>query len=144
MSMVMDFLKSYKAILMQIEIIENELEELEAQAESIAPISDGMPKEKVKTDKTGDLAALIADTRIQLDDKRTELIDKRARILELIQAIPDYRYSTLLYKRYIQFDSWYKISEDMHYGGRYTFQLHSEALDMAESLLPQCSANMNK
>lgn len=140
-SEIKDYLKSYRELKSKIDIVELELEELEEQAESIVPVNDGMPKEAVKSDRTGDLAVKIADMISRLIDMRMELIEKRTAVSDLILAVPDSRYSQLLYKRYILLDTWDKIAKDMHYEHKYILRLHSEALFVADGILSKCSAN---
>lgn len=141
MNIVKDYLKSYRDIKSKVAIIELEIEELEEQAEAIVPVNDGMPKEIFKADRTGDLAVRIADMVSGLSELRLELIDRRKAVSDLILAVPDSRYSQLLYKRYILLDTWDKIAADMHYDHRHVLRLHGEALTMAAGILPQCSAN---
>lgn len=141
MNIVKDYLKSYRDIKSKVAIIELEIEELEEQAEAIVPVNDGMPKEIFKADRTGNLAVRIADMVRGLSELRLELMDRRKAVSDLILAIPDSRYSQLLYKRYILLDTWDKIANDMHYDHRYILRLHGEALLMVAEILPQCSGN---
>lgn len=140
-STVKEYLESYETLTKRIDDIERELEAMRAEAEAIVPMSDGMPKEKIRSDKVGDLAARIADTVSQLNNLRCELIDRRKCIANLIFAISDSRYSQILYRKYILLEGWNKIADDLHYVPRHLYRLHGEALIEAESLLSQCSGN---
>ena len=56
------------------------------------------------------------------------MIDFRLQVTDLINELTDERYITVLYRRYIEFQTWEKIAIEMGYNTRYVQQLNGNAL----------------
>ena len=71
-------------------------------------------------------------SRIDLEDKLKEdierLINLKQEIMEVIRAVPNIEYQTLLEKRYLCFNTWEQISVDMNYSIQHIHRMHSSAL----------------
>ena len=81
-------------------------------------------------DKFGTLYARIDDKEHEITEKIDELVDFKLRVSDEINALPDSRYSAVLHKRHIQFQSWRRIAADLNYNIRYVQQLNGEGLLM--------------
>ena len=85
-------------------------------------------------DKFGTLYARIDDKEHEITEKIDELVDFKLRVSDEINALPDSRYSAVLHKRHIQFQSWGRIAADLNYNIRYVQQLNGEGLMMFEEM----------
>lgn len=85
-------------------------------------------------DKFGMLYARIDDKEHEITEKIDELVDFKLRVSDEINALPDSRYSAVLHKRHIQFQSWRRIAADLNYNIRYVQQLNGEGLLMFEEM----------
>ena len=85
-------------------------------------------------DKFGTLYARIDDKEHEITEKIDELVDFKLRVSDEINALPDSRYSAVLHKRHIQFQSWRRIAADLNYNIRYVQQLNGEGLLMFEEM----------
>lgn len=69
---------------------------------------------------------------IDLEDKLKadieKLINLKQEIMEVIRAVPNIEYQTLLEKRYLCFNTWEQISVDMNYSIQHIHRMHSSAL----------------
>lgn len=79
-------------------------------------------------DKFGTLYGRIDEKERKIADEIDSLVDFRLKVSGEINEIEDERYVELLYKRYIQNESWDAISVDMQYNRKYIIQLHGCAL----------------
>lgn len=88
--------------------------------------------ERVQTsknsDKFGTLYGRIDEKERKIADEIDDLIDFKLKVSGEINEIEDERYVKLLYKRYIQHESWNAISVDMQYSLNYVMRLHGCAL----------------
>ena len=85
-------------------------------------------------DKFGTLYARIDDKEHEITEKIDELVDFKLRVSDEINALPDSRYSAVLHKRHIQFQSWRRIAADLNHNIRYVQQLNGEGLLMFEEM----------
>lgn len=57
-------------------------------------------------------------------------VEEKVEVIEKINAIENENYSTLLYKRYVEFKDFRTISEEMQYSYQYIIEMHSKALKL--------------
>ena len=57
-----------------------------------------------------------------------ELTQKRLEIEEVIEAVPDETLREILKRRYLMYQKWDKIAEEMNRDLRWVYRLHSKAL----------------
>lgn len=79
-------------------------------------------------DKFGTLYGRIDEKERKIADEIDKLIDFKLKVSGEINQLEDGRYVELLYKRYIQHESWDAISVDMQYSLKYIMRLHRCAL----------------
>ena len=84
-------------------------------------------------DKFGTLYGKIDEKERKIADEIDKLIDFRLKVSGEINEIEDERYVELLYKRYIEHESWEAISIDMQYNTKYVMKLHGCALQEFQS-----------
>ena len=107
-----------------------EKENLHAKLYSIGAIQ--YDKDKVQSspnpDRLGVLYGEIDLKEREITKKIDELIDFRLKVTDEINELSDERYITVLYRRYIEFQTWEKIAIEMGYNTRYVQQLNGNAL----------------
>ena len=94
------------------------LESLEAAACPNAQAMDGMPRSQGAGDKTGDLAAEIADVREQTRLMEAEAADEEKKLKGYIRAIPDEYLRTVMSLRLVHGMAWADVASAV--GGRNT------------------------
>lgn len=106
---------------------------LRALVSGRAARTDGMPRGSAGSagstffDWT-DTVVKIDEMECALDKDIDRLIDLKREIAEVIAAVPDMRYRTLLEYRYLCGWSWARIARAMHYGEDWVRHAHGWAL----------------
>lgn len=129
-----------KEYLKQIYIIDQHVKRLQEQRDdlrndlyNLKSASGSMSADKVQSshsdDKVLKLIATINDLEKDIVAEMKVLIHTKTRIIKQISGISDERYKTLLFKRYVLFHKFEKISVDMNYNIKWIYDLHREALD---------------
>lgn len=85
-------------------------------------------------DKFGTLYSRIDEKEREITRRIDELIDFKLKVSDEINALPDSRYSAVLHKRHIQFQSWGRIAGDLNYTVQYVQKLNGEGLLMFEEI----------
>lgn len=106
---------------------------LRALVSGRAARTDGMPRGG--TGSAGSTFFDWTDTVVKIDEMERaldkdidRLIDLKREIAEVIAAVPDMRYRTLLEYRYLCGWSWARIARAMHYGEDWVRHAHGWAL----------------
>ena len=100
---------------------------LRALVSGRAARTDGMPRGGAGVDWTETIIK-IDEMERALDKDIDRLIDLKREIAEVIAAVPDMRYRTLLEYRYLCGWGWAKIARAMHYGEDWVRHAHGWAL----------------
>ncbi|MCD8365821.1 MAG: DUF1492 domain-containing protein [Clostridiales bacterium] len=58
-----------------------------------------------------------------------DLVDLKAEMVQVIKAVENTEFQTILEKRYLCFMSWEQIAVDLGYNVRHLYRLHEEALE---------------
>lgn len=130
-----NYLKQYKRILERLRQMKKELDTIEAQMETTGGIGDGTPRGSDISDKTGRLAATLADLKLQYEWITAESWKIRHDIEQTINQVEEPIQSRLLYDRYIQDMSWREVANDIHMDEVYTRgRLHGSALESVRKI----------
>ena len=120
--------------------MKKEIQFIEAQIESTGGINDGMPRGTDVSDKTGRIAAMLADQKGQYEWTLVESIKKKQEIENTINQVEDPILARLLYDRYIENMSWKETAKDLPASESYTRgDLHKKALAAVTELIVQLS-----
>ena len=131
-----DFLWQYKRACTRIRQAESELEYIEAQIQSISGSGDGMPRGTDISDRTGNIAVLLADQRACVEAVKAEAVRARLNVARVINAVENPLQSQLLYDRYILNMSWAEVADDIHVVEGYAKgRLHGNALESVRRIL---------
>lgn len=122
----------------KIERLEQSREQLRADLYSIKSPSGSMSSTVVSSSVSGDkMEKLIAKADcIERDivKELDRLIKKRDKITRQIEKVPDERYRTILYQRYVQCLKWERIADNLNHDLRYVYRLHGDALQVFDKL----------
>lgn len=102
-------LEQYRSLKREVEILEKELHKITHQS----PYSmnfNGMPRSGKIADKTGELAALVADIEGMLKDRKYWCLHMRKKIERFIDSIEDSETRTIVRLRAIDNLSWQDIA----------------------------------
>ncbi len=132
---IRELLKSHSAINSLIDVKLEHIAELRSLAAkvTVSPFSESHAK-GTYTDRVGRTTARIVDLENEINQEIDKLVDLKIKIRDLISALPDGLYRTILERHYILNESWEKISEKVGYSRRHISRLHDKAIDELEEL----------
>lgn len=105
-------------------------------AVSASSVLTGMPHSPNKaTSKMADAVEKIIDLQAEINHDIDNLVNLKKEISSIIKNIPDIELQTLLEKRYLCFQTWETIAEDMGYSMHHLYKLHNHALDTCDRIL---------
>ena len=123
----------------KIEQMKRELTELRA-ASGIPVQPDG---ERVLSSPAqggcADIAVRVVQLEHEIEHRLVEFYELRSRIVEMIHSIGSYQYIDILYRRYVQGESFEEIAVAIGYTWRHTLRLHGEALMAFQEVLDKMS-----
>ena len=88
-----------------------------------------------------DAVVKIVDLQMEINADIDRLVDLKRDILETIKAVPNQEYQVILEKRYLCFESWEKIADNMSYDIRWLYRLHGKALEEAQKIMDEASTS---
>ena len=133
-----EYLKQLWWIDAEIDSKVRELDDLRSRAESCSsPKMSGMPKTEGGKDKISALIIKIVDLSTYIDMRTDKLIDLKARITKQICGLRDQRSRVILSCRYIRYEKWEQIEEELGYEKSYLQRLHRKALAEFERTYPE-------
>ena len=94
-------------------------------------VSIAYDKERVQTSQNNSTEAKFTrfvDYSKAIDERIDELYKIKLEIFKAISAVENGTYRTLLIERYINFESWEQVADNMNYDRRQITRLHGEAL----------------
>lgn len=131
-----DYLRQYKRISERLRQMKKELEYIEAQIESMGGSGNGMPRGSDVSDRTGNIAVLMAESKQDYEHVLMESLRIRRNIERTINAVEDPLQSRLLYERYVECKPWRVIASDMIMDEVYVRgRLHGRALEAVRKIL---------
>lgn len=80
-------------------------------------------------DKFSTLFGRIDEMEQKIDDELTDLMEFQLLVSEKINGLVNEKNVEVLHRRYIRFQSWEVIADDMHYSVRYILRVHGLALE---------------
>lgn len=116
-----------------------EVEDLRLSSRSTGAID--YSKERVQTSPSGETAFVksigrIIDLEVEINDEIDTFVDMKHKIINQIRGLHNVNYISLLYKRYVEFKKFGKISVEMNFSYDYIKHLHKQALkDFEDKIL---------
>ena len=123
-----------------------ELDEVKMMRDRLAPAPD---QERVQVSPSAEAQFERAVDRIWelehiLDEEIDRLVDKKGEIRSVISQVKNLNEQMLLRYRYIHFDSWETIADELGYSMRWTYRLHGRALASVEEILEKKQKKMKR
>ena len=122
-----EYLTQIRSIALRVKRIQNELEQLRADAASVSINLDGMPRATGNGDRLARLAIKMAEYNTELQEELNTLLDEKARAIKMIKTLPP-KQQTVLIEYYIHVKKWERIAEEMSISVRHCQRLHGNAL----------------
>ena len=86
-------------------------------------------------DRLADAVAKIVDLKAEINRDIDRLVDKKRDIAAKLGKLTDRRYYAVLFRRYLLFETFEKISCEMNYSWRHVCSLHGQALEAFQKVL---------
>jgi hypothetical protein len=102
-------LEQYRSLKREVEILEKELHKITHQS-PYSMTFNGMPRSGKIADKTGEIAALVADIEVMLKDRKYKCLYLRKKIERFVDSIEDSETRTIVRLRAIDNLSWQDIA----------------------------------
>ena len=102
-------------------------------AKAMPTLSDAMPSGTRNVHRMEDIIMRIIDLENEINADIDDLVALKYEIVNVIKAVPNLEYQTLLELRYLCFKSWEQIAVMLGYDLRYTHKLHNRALEECKS-----------
>lgn len=113
-----------------------QLGQLKSMATHISStISDIKVQTSHSTSRLEDTMVKIIDQEREIDSEIDELVDLKAEIRGMVDKVEDPDHRLILEKRYLVFEDWNQIADEMFYSIQHIFALHTEALRDFEEVL---------
>lgn len=110
--------------------LKREIRRLELEATSIVSPPGHGGKSSAPSDKVGRAAARIADEQMKLRGMMMNIIDLKQEIRDTImQYTESPRHEEALLRRYVEFQRWEDIAEDMSYEAKYIYTLRRQGIE---------------
>ena len=130
------YLLRYSRIQERLRQMDSELQYIEAQIQSISGSGDGMPRGTDISDRTGNIAVMLADAKEDYEYVRAEALRVRRSIESVINMVEDPLQSRCLYERYINCKEWKDVADSIPISESYAKgRLHGNALESVRRIL---------
>ena len=114
----------------------SQAEALNDLATKCTSVITGMPRSPSSGKNTmTDVLVKIMDLQAEINNDIDELVDTKREIVTVVKRVENREYQVLLEKRYLCYQTWETISDEMHYGIRWTHVMHKRALAAVETIL---------
>jgi len=124
-----EYLSQYQTMKYEYEEARRQYLALRIDAETVAGVR--YDKEKIQSSSTQDLSDVVIallKARDMMEKKYTKYLHKMMEIRDAIDAVPDARARELLKRRYIDFQSFEQIQDEMAYEAGTIYNYHGKAL----------------
>ena len=137
-----------KTYLRQVEVLDHRidskiailgnLKEMATKTTSI--MSDVVVCRTRNTHSMEDVIVKIVDMQEQINRDIDRLVDLKREIMDVLDEVKDMNFRLILEKRYLCFESWPKIGEDMGHSDRWAQLKHQAALRVVQQILDKRAA----
>ena len=113
-----------------------QVKDLRALASDVKAFSGNEPVSHTRDVTTLQSAVVrIVEEEQALNAEIDTFVETKRQIREVIDRVPDMTMRLILEKRYLLFESWAQIIDDMNYSKRWLLDLHSRALEAVDEIL---------
>lgn len=111
----------------KLRVLLGKVEELRSLLDYRSPSLEGSGSGE-SADRVPDTLASIIEYERRAQELQEQLIDKFFELDRAIKSVPEGPLREVLERRYLLYQKWEKIADEMHFTERRVFQLHGEAL----------------
>ncbi len=86
-------------------------------------------------DPMADTVAKIVDLQAEIKSDIDSYVEAKLEAIRLINMVDNDEYISILFRRYINYDSWRMIASDMHYTRQSVIKKHDLAIDAFQKVL---------
>lgn len=86
-------------------------------------------------DPMADTVAKIVDLQTEIKSDIDHYVEAKLEAIRLINMVDNDEYISILFRRYINYDSWRMIASDMHYTRQSVIKKHDLAIDAFQAVL---------
>lgn len=86
-------------------------------------------------DPMADTVAKIVDLQTEIKSDIDSYVEAKLEAIRLINMVDNDEYISILFRRYINYDSWRMIASDMHYTRQSVIKKHDLAIDAFQKVL---------
>lgn len=126
------YLSQVWRINIQLKRIQLQIQDANAMLYMVRSPSD-LTRDRVQTSPDGDrvarIVAKIDGLQKELLQKAESLVDAKRKITAEIEGLENERHKSVLYRRYVLFQKWEAISNEMSLDLRYVYRIHGRALN---------------
>jgi hypothetical protein len=114
----------------------NQISSLENMAMDCTYTVTGMPRDpSPSVSPMEDAVCKIMDIKNELKKELTQLLYYKISILELIHGVKDLEYQLILEKRYLCYQQWEEIANDLNYSVSWVLKLHRKSLRAVDAII---------
>lgn len=111
-----------------------ERDQVMTMATKITPALTGMPHQDGVSDKVGNAAQRLADMAVELNNLIDEYIDQKRAVVAVLEKLPPRLYMAM-HKRYVLYETWEDIAEEMHISTVTLWRWHLKSLEILQSVM---------
>ena len=112
--------------------IQNKLSEIYQLKTLATNVTVAMDGDRVQTsgdkDRTGKIVASLIDIEREAQGMIDEYLTKKKKIINQMDGLSKTSYYQVLYSKYVEYKTFNKIAEEMHYSWRQIIRIHGDAL----------------
>ena len=124
---------------LDIKIRQREEQIRELRSRAMASGSLAVDNERVQTsisgDKMSENVSRYVDLQAEVEELWVSYTEKKNEIITTIQKLEDPRYIDILYKRYVEFETFERIADEKVYSWRHILRLHKQALKKIKDVI---------
>lgn len=121
------FLYGFKEAQQELDRIENEIKDMEEEIDCVSVKLDGMPRGTEISDRTGNLAAKLADMHLEAIKQRDRTWKRRQLVVDTINSTSR-NSAEILYRHFIKYENFERIAADLNYSFSHTMRMYRAAL----------------
>ena len=123
-----DYLRQIKTVDKRIDNKLEQVERLKSLRERVTTVLSDMPKGGGEQDRIAIITQRIFELIEEINEDTDRLVDIKRDVYNRIKAVQDDRYRTILESKYLCYQTWEQIAEDMNIEERWIYYLHGRAL----------------
>ena len=114
----------------------NQIILLENMAANCTSAITGMPRSpSPSVSPMADAVGKLVDIKNELRDELAQLLNLKISLLEIIRSVQNLEYQLILEKRYLCYQPWETIADDLSYSVSWVLKLHGKSLRAVDTIM---------